>query len=80
MQAQEEKARLEQRGFAMVAVSTTNGKPYIPPKWFAREGDSNVKPGQGIRWRYTGKYWAAREAGFGEVEMPDLFGNGDNVF
>lgn len=61
--------------FARVkAAPKKNGKPNIKPHWFVPDSNHDTtKPGEGLRWRYNGKYWAARAAGFPNEDFPNLF-------
>lgn len=60
--------------FASVAANKKGGKSFIQPTWFHKEADGDsIKPGEGIRWRYSGTYWAARQKGFEGLSLPELF-------
>lgn len=76
VQAQEAKVALEQRMLARVADSKkqSGGRAFIQANWFNRvPGAEAIKPGEGIRWRYGGKYWASRMLGFKGRDFPDIF-------
>jgi hypothetical protein len=75
LQAQEEKCRLERLGCSKADEVKLSGKNYLQPRWYAADTKrESIKIGEGIRWRYTKRYWAAKERGFADEDLPDLFG------
>ena len=55
MKAAEEKARLEERGFAE-AKKAKKAQNFLQPRWFVADPSrEKLAPGEGIRWRYNGQ-------------------------
>jgi len=74
LQAREEKCRLERLGCSKADEMKRSGQNYLQPRWFAADPKrESINIGEGIRWRYTKRYWAAKEGGFAEEDLPDLF-------
>ena len=71
MQADQEKEQNEQRMYALIRTAKEkSGKAFIKPNWFEKVPKADqIKLGEGIRWRYSGKYWAARENGFADHDL-----------
>ena len=69
-----EKKRLEQLSANLTKQfrAEHGKKANIPPRWFAKAGPDDTKPGQAVRWRYQGGYWEARDAG-NWAHLPHLF-------
>lgn len=74
-QAEQEKEQNEQRMYALIrSTKEKTGNAFIAPKWFQKvQNADQIKPGEGIRWRYGGKYWAARKNGFADYDLSEGF-------
>lgn len=56
MQAAEEKVRLETIGQGLASKAKDNGN-MLQPRWFIADPNREaIDIGEGIRWRYNGKY------------------------
>ena len=74
LQAEKEKCRLEKLGFSKAEALKRTGKSHLQPRWFAADPlRESIKIGEGIRWRYAGHYWAAKQSEFAGKDISELF-------
>ena len=65
---------MEKLGFSKAEALKRSGKSHLQPRWFAADPQrESIKIGEGIRWRYAGHYWAAKQSGFAGKDIPELF-------
>jgi hypothetical protein len=73
-QADAHKRRIEAANEARITAAKKQGKSIReghPPLWFTYANPA-VKPGEGLRYRFTGEYWKAKQAH--AFKSPDIFG------